>query len=254
MVQPHPTLAELTERLLAREPAERQGGEVEPYHQSLPHQWIDPLLLWPDAVAAAPLLLPKEDAAAFAPTKLKMPASWRKALNEAESVRLVPLALGQVPAQLKDITPLLDGGPLALRETPKPVPAAAAEPVSLASMSLPQRLLDAALDRLDRRFLAASAKLQGLIEDAPESWRTLLENEAAALLWAEGRREEAEALWTASAASFTPAFQFNRAVAALGRGDLQAALPLLRSAAAAFPASGGWLALAQLYLALLETA
>ena len=248
-----PTVNELTRLILKNPAADLPVSEVEPYHQALPHQWIDPRVLWPDAIAAARMLLPPAEASEFASERMPMSTTWAKRLGEMENARLISCALGNVPALLRDATPLLNRGLAALQQVAAVVPASAAAPAdTLESLSLAQRVLSAAQDRLDGRLADAARKLEALIAEAPESWRSLLENETATVLWSQRQYQEAEQIWNDSSASFSPVFQFNRAVAALRRGDASAARPLLQSSIAAFSESGGWRHLAQFYLTLIE--
>lgn len=247
-----PGLQELQLRLLSQLPPDRPESEVEPYHQALPHQWIDPQILWPDALAVAHLLLPRDQSSSFHAKSLKMPAGWAKRLGEWENLRLVPLGLGLVPALLRDVNPLLNGGVAALRDSGRGRAENAGSSGAVAGSSLTHQLLEAALVRLDRRFEESAEQLAAVVEHAPESWRSLLENETGVLAWMQGRHTEAERIWSESAASFSPVFRFNRALAALHRGDTAAAAEHLGAARKDLAADSGWRHLADLYLLVIE--
>jgi tetratricopeptide (TPR) repeat protein len=104
------------------------------------------------------------------------------------------------------------------------------------------------------RQLGEFAQAEKFLADAEKldtgSWKAVVENEQAALLWHRVRCAEAHAAWRSLADSAPD--HFNRGLALLFLGQAAEARTELSKAIAALPETSGWQALAGLYNALAE--
>jgi hypothetical protein len=242
-----PALAELFQHYL-RNQAEAQAlglgyaeptGDVVP-HDAVPVQPIDPRQAWADALAVLDYFpnLPK---AQFA-----VPPDWPSLVSNQESTAALAFCLGNTPQLVRNLQPLLEGDLAALRIlSGTSEPAGSLEEWAATLGDGPPRLLAAGVLRLARHFASAAKCLQSRQSDA---WTGVQANEQAALLWHQGKAEEAAAAWQNQAA--TPPVLFNRGMAALFLGDRSAARASLAAAVAALPETSPWHHLGRLYLAL----
>jgi hypothetical protein len=253
-----PTLEDLMVRFLASRSdaataAVEPAGEVEPYEVAAGFR-VDPRAAWTDAVAALAAARPEPTATG---TVTPTPAEWAGLVSQPAAAFAVPCAAGSFPQRVKDLQPMLARfAPAELRPGGNSFPAPGlsglrAWVVKQARTNQPAAVILAAgvaramgeLDWADELLAAAEPPVgNGL--------RPVWENERAALLWDGGRSEEALAAWDAAADS--PAVRFNRGLARLFLGRFAEARAALAEAVAAFPESGGWHALARLYLTLSE--
>ena len=251
-----PSLDDLMARFLATrsdaataavEPAE---GDVEPHEVAAGFR-VDPRAAWTDATAAVPAT-----PGVHTPGS-PLPAEWAALVGQPAAAFAVAMAAGNFPQRVKDLHPLLarfDPAELRPADNQSPVPglsglrtwvareAKKGQPAALLLAAGVARALGE-FDRAEELLADAEAVCTG-------EFRTAWENERAALLWHRGRCDEALAAW--DAAADTPAVRFNRGMARLFLGQFVEARTALKAAADALPESGGWKALAQLYLAVAE--
>lgn len=248
-----PSLAELTMRFVNR-PIDAAAleadalGEVEPHEVSVGFR-ADPRLAWQEGLAALEVFGLRGELKAGAPTE------WAGIVVRHDAAAAQPLALGGYPQRVRELATLLQAADLA-----KLLPAAESRPASPALRSWAAKqaatgapanaLLAAAVLRAAGDFEQAEAALNALRATAPAGWRSAVENEAAALLWQQGRFEKAAAVW--DSLDENPAVLFNRGLTALFLGRTAKARESLKKAAAGLPETGGWHHLAGLYLALAE--
>ncbi|MDB5310377.1 MAG: tetratricopeptide repeat protein [Gemmataceae bacterium] len=246
-----PSLTDLMVRFLATRsdaasaPAvESAEGEVEPYEVAAGFR-VDPRAAWIDAMAATQT--------APVPT----PNDWAGLVNQPAAVFAVALAAGNFPQRVKDIHPLLTRfEPTELRPTDEQVPAAGLSGLrtwvvrEMKKGKPASTLLAAGVARAIGEFDWAGELLADAETGCTGDLRAVWENERAALLWHSGRGDEALAAWTAMAD--TPAVLFNRGMAQLFLARPADARAALMKAVETLPESGGWNALARLYLAIAE--
>jgi len=231
-----PSLEDLMVRFLATRSdaammaaVESSEGEVEPYEVAAGFR-VDPRAAWNDAttnIAAAPVQLPPD---------------WSNLVTQPNGAFAVPLAAGNFPQQVRDLHPLLTKfEPAGLRPTTdqSPVPGLHGLRGWITKNAAAQPQLAAGLARQIGDYATADKLLPA---DAA--------NERAALLWQQGKCEEALVAWNAAAE--TPAVLFNRGMALLFLGKAAEALLPLATAVAALPEASNWHALARLYLAVAE--
>ncbi len=236
-----PTLEDLMVRFLANrsdavaaavEPGE---GEVEPHEVAAGFR-VDPRAAWTDATALhSGIQTPGSPV-------VQLPPDWSNLVNQPASAFAVPMATGNFPQRVRDLQPLLTKfNPTELRPTgtQSPNPGLTGLRNWITKNAATQPVLAAGLARLIGDFETA-AKL--LPSDAA--------NERAALLWSQGKCEEALAAW--NAATETPAVLFNRGMALLFLGKIADAKTALTKAIASLPETSNWTALARLYLAVAE--
>ncbi|HZY84258.1 MAG TPA: hypothetical protein VFE78_05480 [Gemmataceae bacterium] len=249
-----PALSELCTRYLARQAqAQAEGlGYAEPTDEVVPHeaappQPVDPQLAWGEAAAAA-----QHFPGAPAPKAWPVPPDWPGLVAAQEPAVALAFCLGNYPQLVRNLHPLLNGEPAALRLSPgRPLSAGALADWAGTQKDYPQVLLAAGVLRLARHFDEAADLLRGA-GDAPAAWQPVKANEEAALAWHRGRGEEALALWQAQAA--TVPVLFNRGTAALFLGRRDEAVAALTQAVAPLPDSSAWHHLGHLYLALASRA
>lgn len=247
---PHgqPSLSDLMVRFLATRPdaaaaaVEPAGGEVEPYEVAAGFR-VDPRAAWTDATSGL--------------TAAPVPAEWATLVNQPAPVFAVAMAAGNFPQRVRDLHPLLTkADPRELRpasdQTPTPgLSGLRSWVVREAKKGKPQAaLLAAGVARAIGECDWAAELLAGAEELCAGDLRVAWENERAALLWHRGRCDEALTAWQAMAE--TPTVLFNRGMALLFVGQPEEARTALTRAAGSLPESGGWAALARLYLAVAE--
>lgn len=218
-----PTLADLTARFVSR-PVDEAGDAAVTPHEMPASFATDPRTAWSEATA---VLAGLGDGAKPGP----MPADWAACVRQSADADFLPMALGNFPQQVRDVSILLQK---------KPIPATS-EPLGWTSKDA---ILAAAAARVARRFDEA----ERLLNQAEVASESLLANERAALAWSRGDRATAEAIWATLPAS-APAF-FNRGVAALAAGRSAEAAASFAEAVKLLPETSGWHHLANLYRAL----
>jgi hypothetical protein len=224
-----PSLEELTARFFAHGSDNVEPGEMTPHRVDAGFR-ADPRAAWTDATTHTP-----------APPG-PPPPDWATLVAQAASAAAVPCAAGNFPQRAHDLHPLLARfSPAESRPHPDQVPMHGF--AGLRSW--------AAKNAAAHPVLAAGlARLLGDFETAERLLPADAANERAALLWHRGRCDEALAAWDAAAE--TPAVLFNRGMARLFAGRPADAVAPLTAAAAALLETGGWAALARLYLAVAE--
>ncbi|MBL8868082.1 MAG: hypothetical protein KF873_04710 [Gemmataceae bacterium] len=218
-----PTLADLTARFVSRPVSEVGDAAVTP-HEMPASFATDPRTAWSEATA---VLAGLGDGAKPGP----MPTDWAACVRQSTDADFLPMALGNFPQQVRDVSILLQK---------KPIPATA-EPLGWTAKDT---ILAAAAARVARRFDEADR----LLNEAEGVSESLLANERAALAWSRGDRKQAEAIWAALPASGP--VHFNRGVAALAAGRSTDAAASFAEAAKLLPETSGWHHLANLYRAL----
>jgi hypothetical protein len=224
-------------------------GYAEPGDQAVPHeavpvQPVDPQLAYRDAVVAARLLHPGQDAA------FTVPPDWPALVSQQEPAVALAFCLGNFPQLVRNLHVLLTREPAALRDGPSQ----AAEDPALVEWANhveggPQRLLAAGVLRLARQFDAADALLAPGADAG--GWEAVLANERAALAWHRGQAEKSLALWEQQPDSAV--VLFNRGMARLFLGRAAEAVADLSRAVALLPETSAWHHLGQLYLALAQS-
>jgi tetratricopeptide (TPR) repeat protein len=248
------SLPELFADYLRRQTSAHEAGlalpdsdEVVPY-DAAPAQPVEPRLAWDEAAAALRCFRPE-----LPRLPLKPPAEWPTLVTAQEPVAALPLAAGNFPQLVRNLSALVQAAHLGdLRSTHgRPV-----EAVGLADWAAqcdPSQsaltLFTAGVLRLARQYDQAADLLRQGNGSAGE-WRDAWANEEAALAWQQGRAEEADKMWQAQPES-VPVL-FNRGMAALFLNRAADARGWLRRAAERLPENDAWHHLARLYLALAE--
>jgi tetratricopeptide (TPR) repeat protein len=248
----NPPLDELFRNYLQRQTAAQgQGlgfaevsGEVVP-HEAVPLQPADPQQAWKDAVAVVPYLAGK------AKVQWQVPPDWPTLVATQEPAIDLAFCLGNFPQMVRMLQPLLTlSGPVQPSSpAPRPVPVAGLIEWTTKVRTFPEILLAAGVLRLARHFEEA-ANLLRQSEEADGQLGALRANEEAALLWHEGRHEEALAAWQGQEA--TAPVLFNRGMAATFLGHFAEAQEGLSQAVKALPETSAWHHLGHMYLALAE--
>ncbi len=236
-----PTIDSLMVRFLASRSdaahaaVEMSEGEVEP-HEVVAGFQVDPRAAWLDATAAFTI-------GGNAPPPAGLPTEWSSLVAQPATAFALPMAAGHFPQRVKDLQPLLvqsDLGDLRPHVGQHPVPGFSGLRNWLARNGSTQPHVAAGIARILGDFNTAANLLTA----------TECENDRAALLWATGECEAAQAAWDAAAES--PAVLFNRGMARLFLGHIAESREWLRKAVEAIPEASGWNALARLYLAVAE--
>lgn len=251
-----PSLEDLTRRYLAsRSDADGSAVEFGPESEVEPHEVAagfrtEPRTAWLDAHAA----LARPDGATLPGT---YPADWPGLVNQPVAVQALPFALGHYPQRVKDLQPLLTVGKLselAPKASSPPWPGYAGLRAYLAQLAQKHQsetmLRAAGLARLLGDWDLAADLLTRAEPLEGTEYRSAWENERAALLWCQGRCEEALSAWEKM--PDMPTTIFNRGMALLFLDRSAEARAWLAKAADMIPETSGWNALARLYLALAE--
>ena len=234
-----PSLADLTNRLLkasAVDAADVNEPEVEPF-EVLNGFRTDPRTAYTDAILSLKLL-------GVTGLPVALPPEWAALVQQAGEATAVPMAAGQFPQRVRDLTALLSAERL---ESLQPQ---ASEPASgfhtLRNWVKKQQNVDGL------KWLAAGAsRLLGDAATTDADGDAVAANERATDLWLSGRRDEAVAAWKALPDS--PVAAFNRGMGLLFTGHAAEAVPHLRAAATGLSDTCGWSHLAKLYLAVAES-
>jgi tetratricopeptide (TPR) repeat protein len=233
-----PSLEDLMIRFLASRSdaaataVELGEGDVEPHEVATGFR-VDPWAAWNDATS--------QITAASVP----LPPDWATLVNQPAGAFAVPMALGNFPQRVRDLHPLLtkfDPDELRPTGTQTPMSGFAALRSWISKNSAAHALVAAGLARAIGDFETAE-KLLTTNDPATA-------NERAALLWQQGRCEEALAAWNAM--TETPAVLFNRGMALLFLGKLAEAKIALAEASDKLPETSGWKTLTLLYLSVAE--
>ena len=245
-----PSLADLMASFLAcRSDAaaaavEPAGSEVEPHEVAAGFR-VEPRTAWADATAT------------LSNTPAATPTEWATLVGLPVAVYAVPMAAGNFPQRVKDVSLLMARfDPAALRPSAGSLPAPGlsglrtwvvreAKKRTAASALLAAGVARAAgeLDWAAELLADAEALCTG---DDRGRW----ENERAALAWHRGDAAEALARWEAMTDS--PAVRFNRGMALLFLGRSAEARAALTAAIELLPEGSGWRDLAELYRTLAE--
>ena len=246
----HPPLEELFRNYLQRQTAAQGAGlgfadvagDVVP-HEAVPLQPADPQQAWKDALAAVPQL------AAKAKVAWQVPPEWPTLVAIQEPAVDLAFCLGNFPQMVRLLQPLLTlrGAVLPTSPAPRALPVAGLVEWAKKARTYPEVLLAIGVLRLARHFDEA-AELLHQAGDAPAAWQALRANEAAALLWHQGRHAEALTAWQSQDASAV--VLFNRGMAAIFLGRFADAQAALGETVKLLPETSAWHHLAQMYLAL----
>jgi tetratricopeptide (TPR) repeat protein len=246
------SLADLFTRYLQRQiTAQAEGlaiadpdGQAFP-HEAVPVQPVDPRLAWEDALAVVRHFPKVGDEA-----RGSVPPEWPALVASQEPAIALAFCIGNYPQMVRNLHPLLGGGDLtrlsALPSRPVCAPAALLQ-WAAQTHEFPQILLASSVLRLVRRFDEAAELLRARV-GVPRAWELVWANEEAALLWHQGRGEEALACWQKQKACAP--ILFNRGMAALFLGRAGEARAALTAAVEQLPETSAWHHLGQLYLAL----
>lgn len=216
--------------------APADGPEVTPYEAG-PVQPIDAKLAWEESLAALSYW--------NKPVRgLKAPTGWANLVAQLEPQVAIAFCVGNYPQLVRDFHKLLSQPNLTslrpVSTTPIHVPPLA-EWGEKAS-GFPQTLLALAAFRLTRNFQRANELMELTV---PAQWQSPWENERAALLWHQGKSQEALAIWQ----HLTPTLpiRFNIAMAKLFTGHGRDAKADFEATMAQLPTSSAWHHLARLY-------
>lgn len=215
-------------------------GEVEPY-QATPINWVEPALLWSDALAVAKHLLPTKAAETFAPSRFPLSSDWSQLVRGLAPQTFVFFALGHAPAMVRDVTQWLAPRSTADAEEGNVIPWSPTQDLRREPRDL---LMSQACARLGGSMEAAKAWIEQA--EFPADWASLVANERAVLHWARGDRDTARRGWEALPVS--PVRDFNLGLAALVDGSSEAATRHFSAAAAKLSDTDPWHHLALLYL------
>jgi len=248
-----PKLADLLAKYLDRQAeveslglANFDADEVVPYEAG-PVQPIDPKLAWDEAMSVATLLGGEPSA-----KKWKAPPQWAYLVAQHEPEVALPLCVGNYPQMVRNFHMLLQQPNLA-ELMPRAGRSLAAEELlawAAAQTSFPEALMALAGLRLAKQFDAARALIGRFEPKVSAAWRSLWDNEKAALAWHEGKPKEALDFWEKQPA--TVPIRFNRGMAHLFLGQMDQARAELTQVVAQLPEDGAWHHLARLYLALAQ--
>jgi hypothetical protein len=248
----NPPLDELFRNYLTRQTAAHSeglgfaevGGEVVP-HEAVPLQPVDPQQAWKDALAAATQL------AGPARAQWQLPPEWPTLVATQEPAIDLAFCVGNFPQLVRMLQPLLmlGGGVRPTVAAGRPLALPAITDWAMAARTYPEVLLGVGVLRLTRHYDEAHELLkQG--GSAPTPWKALRDNEEAALLWHQGRHEDALNSWQGQPES-TPVL-FNRGMAALFCGDFKLAVESMGRAVLELPEANAWHHLGHMYLALAQ--
>ncbi len=253
-----PSLAEIMTGYLQRQMEDHadglatfdSGGEVQPYEAG-PVQPIDARPAWEEATAVIQFAGGSSDGRA-----LKAPPGWPTLVAAHEPAFDLALCLGNFPQLVRDLHRLMAAQDLVqLRQsagkTAVDVPGLGDSANSVAAKrQFPQLLLAIGALRLAKQFALAERLLRDGEPHVPAEWRSLWDNEKAALAWHKGDSEGARRLWQAQPESVI--VHFNRGMANLFTGHLDEARADLARAVAQLPESSAWHHLGRLYATLAE--
>lgn len=212
------------------------GADVTPYEAG-PVQPIDPKLAWDEGLAALTYI--------NAPVKgIKAPTGWANFVAQTEPQIAIAFCVGNYPQLVRDFHKLLQHERLA---SLRPTAAASIHVAPLLewadkAVGFPQLLIALAVQRLTRNFDRADDLAAMTV---PAQWLTAWNNERAALLWHQGKADEAIALWKTLIPSVP--VRFNLAMANLFSDRGQNVKSELEAVMAQLPESSAWHYLARLY-------
>ena len=223
-------------------------GEVMPYEVG-PVQPLDPKLAWDEALAVLPFY------ATPSTQRRKAPPHWSQLVAGHESIVGIALCAGNFPQLMRNFHTILTQPNLAEMRPTVGRPAQVDDLLPWAEevarkKHFPEMLLALGALRLAKHFAEADQFVKAHDADIPAEWQNGWENEKAALLWHQGRCDEARQRWDALEATIP--VLFNRGMAALFLNDRAAAKKHLTAAVAQLPASGAWHHLGRLYLTLVD--
>jgi hypothetical protein len=245
-----PSLADLMTSFLATRSdaasaaVEPVGSEVEPHEVAAGFR-VEPRTAWADATAT----LPAAPAA--------QPTEWAALVGLPTAVYAVPMAAGNFPQRVKDVSPLLGRfDPAALRPSAGACPAPGLSGLrtwivrEVKKRSAESALLAAGVARAAGELDWAGELLADAEPLCTGDDRGRWENERAALAWHTGDAAGALARW--EALPDAPAVCFNRGMALLFLGRSAEARAALAAAVEVLPDGSGWRDLAELYRTLAE--
>jgi hypothetical protein len=249
---PVPTPTELLATYLQSQVALTAGDQPAPavaeveLYEVTSYRPVDAKLAWAEAVVA--LRQGGVEPAA-------RPVGWHQLTARLGERLDLPLCVGNYPQMVRDLSKLLQARSFAALigrpATSQPVgiepPAALVEWITaqLEAGTPAQQLTAVGCLRLLGQFERAKVWFADSADRLPESYRVVVANERAGLLWACGERDAAAAIWEGLAAS-GPVW-FNRGLACLFRDQFTRAVTLFTHAAEQLPPSSGWHHLALFY-------
>jgi len=246
-----PSLASLTARFIRQRSADSNTvfedcPSVEP-HEAPSGFRVDGRATWSEALVAVRL------AASFAGVS-NQPAGWSGFTRSLPSRFAVVLCVGNFPQMLGDVSRFADAqlSDLAATSSTADADTPNAHFWEKATKGHPELALlaVAAGHRLAGEYERADAALAAAESRLTGPWRSVWENERAALLWDSGDRAGAVAAW--ELLPDVPVKAFNLGMAALFANQPDRAKELLTSACRGIPESSGWNHLARLYIALCD--
>ncbi|MFO0970299.1 MAG: hypothetical protein U0793_32520 [Gemmataceae bacterium] len=252
-----PKLGDLLARYLQRQrEAEQAGlasftpGDVTPYDAG-PVQPIDPKPAWDAATAA---LLGEGRGGG---DKLQPPPHWPQLVAGHEPAVALAFAACNFPQLVRNFYHLLHEANLASfrPQAGRPVAAPGLEDwaeQAIAKGQFPQAIVALGAMRLAKQFDLAEAFIARHDAAVPAAQRAAWENEKAALAWHKGDVQNARDLWHKQ--EETLPVLFNRGMADLFLGHVDAARAALTRVVAQLPETSAWHHLARLYLTLAQPA
>lgn len=235
-----PMLSDLMAAYLRRLAAGPQSGlvsgadrDVEPY-DAVPTQVLDPVQTWSESTLALQAL------GLDAPST--PPAVWPAIVLAAQASTAVPMAAGQFPQSVRDLSRLARSVEAGTFEEPK------TSPVTIdgldswisettAKPSVAGYCVAAGVLRRSHRFDEAGRLLAAAEKMAGKKEQPAIANERATELWERGRHAEALGIWRSAPTSIP--VTFNLGMSALFTGDKKAALAALQDAIDAIDDTSG---------------
>ncbi|MSR52014.1 MAG: hypothetical protein EXS09_01835 [Gemmataceae bacterium] len=248
-----PTIAELTAGFLRRtEDAETliaaadALGDVEPHEVSVGYR-AEPRLAWQESLEVLAAFGLKAD-------PIPAPAEWGSLVARQEGLAALPFALANYPQRVRNLGTLIESGNL--RDLlPKSATGAAVATGLLKwgtrhiqAGNLPHAIIAVANYRAAGDFERANDAYKNL--SVATEWQAVVANEEAALLWQQGKHEQAAEAW-ANLPESVPVL-FNRGMSALFLGRFDEAKSALSAAVAGLSEESAWHHLASLYLTLAQ--
>jgi tetratricopeptide (TPR) repeat protein len=221
-------------------------GEVEPHEVAVGYR-TEPRSAWLESLAVLKHF-------GTASTQPYAPAEWASLVARTESVAGLPMAVGNYPQRVRDLTKLLAKTNLLSLICPvesRPVPQSLRKwAESMEAQGNLNGIVAVGVLRFAGDLNAAEEMLVRLKAKARIEQLDLIENEQAAIFWQQGKTEAAISIWRELSDSIP--VLFNRGMAALFLNQKQEARECLKKVLAQLPNSNSWHHLAGLYLALAE--
>jgi tetratricopeptide (TPR) repeat protein len=220
-------------------------GEVEPHEVSVGFRF-EPRSAWHESLGILKLF--------GASTAISAPSEWASLVARSEAVAGLPMALGNYPQRVRDVSKLLgksDLTSLISRNESRPASASLRSWArGMEAKGAVETLIAVGVLRFAGDLREAEELFLKLKTNATPEFATQIENEQAGILWQQGKTEAAISIWRELPDS-APVL-FNRGMAALFLNQKSEARECLKKVLNLLPDSNSWHHLAGMYLALAE--